>query len=293
MSDIEKHMLEQALDASGEPLLLVRVDHPDWPVVLHSDAFAALGGDAALDKPFADVIERLAGRDLALEVSRTLRSREETSFPVEISGREYLLVLKPLGRNADAGARYYAVFFRGGGAIGSDEMHHALLRAKRDLRDLGREDPVTGLLNERAFQEVLKHDWAVASRQKTVLALVVFTLDEFGSYIDVFGRHAGDSCLRRVGRAIRRCLRRASDVVGRLEGARLVVLSHASDAQAVSEFAGRIAASVRELGMHHPRSSVSRFVTVSYRVAVSADPGQVESATAFLDDLLASAAERG
>jgi PleD family two-component response regulator len=103
----------------------------------------------------------------------------------------------------------------------------------------------------------------------------------------VFGRHAADTCLRRVGSAVRRCLRRASDVVGRLDGEVIAVLSHATDEESVRGFASRIATAVRELGLHHPRSGKSRFVTISYRVEVAPDPGQVESASRFLDALLA------
>ena len=89
----------------------------------------------------------------------------------------------------------------GSGAVAGSDMHHALLKAKRRIRDLSRDDPVTGLLNDRAFRDVLEHDWAVAAREKSTLALVLFTLDDFDAYIDVFGKHASDSCLRRVGQA--------------------------------------------------------------------------------------------
>ncbi len=289
MSSISREILQQVVEFSGEPLLIVRVDHPDWPVVMSNAAFGAISGEGVLGNSFADTVESLLGRDLALEISQTLRTQQETSFAVEIGGREYLLVLKPLGTGDHRGQQFYAAFWRGGGgvaAIASSELHHELLRAKRDLRDLARQDPVTGLLNDRAFREVLKHDWAVAAREKSSLALVIFRFDEFDAYIDVFGRHAADTCLRRVGQAVRRCLRRASDVVGRLDGAVLVVLSHASGEEGVQGFAAKIATAVRELGLHHPRSSVSRFVTVAHRVAVVPDPGEVESANRFLDDLL-------
>jgi len=56
--------------------------------------------------------------------------------------------------------------------------------------------------------------------------------------------------------------------VARPGGAQFVVLSHASDEDGTREFAGRISTTVRELGLHHPRSSVSRFVTVSFEVTV-------------------------
>jgi len=170
-------------------------------------------------------------------------------------------------------------------------MHHALLKAKRRIRDLSRDDPVTGLLNGRAFREVFGHDWAVASREKSRLSLVTFTLDDYDAYIKVFGRHASDSCLRRVGRAIRRCLRRASDVVARPDGAYFVVLSHASDEEGVREFGALISTAVRELGLHHPRSTSSKFVTVSYNVATADAANEKRSAEEFLDDLFGGVAE--
>ena len=292
---IEQAIYEQVFDATGEPLIVVRVDHPDWPVVLSNPAFDAISGGKAREQPFAEVIEKLVGRDLALEIAETVRSKQETSYPVESGGREYLLALKPLAPSAGAEVRYYVAFWRGGagsGAVAGDDMHHALLKAKRRIRDLSRDDPVTGLLNGQAFREVLAHDWAVAARESSTLALVLFTLDDFDAYVAVFGRHAADSCLRRVGQAIRRCLRRASDVVGRLDGADLVVLSHASDETAVREFAARISSAVRELGLHHPRSSVSKFVTVTARVAVASEGHRKTSAGEFVDRLLAAPAEQ-
>lgn len=289
MSSINRKILEQVIRGSAEPLVIVRVDHPDWPVALSNAAFDSIGGEDTRNKPFADVIEQLVGREQALEISESVRAQQETSFPVEVGGREYLLVLKPLALSADTDAPFYVAYWRGGagaGAVAGSDTHHELLSAKRRIRDLSRADPVTGLLNDRAFREILEHDWAVASREKSSLGLVLFTLDDFEAYIDVFGRHAADSCLRRVGRAVRRCLRRASDVVGRLDGSELIVLSHASEEEGVREFASRISTAVRDLGLHHPRSTVSKFVTVSYRVSVTTATKDVATAEAFISDLL-------
>ena len=289
METIEPGILEQLLAASAEPIVVVNVDHTDWPVVRSNEAFAAAAPVAAQDRPFADVIEELGSRDLALDVSETVRSRDEASFPVELGGREYLLVLKPLCDPDGETIRYYAAFWRGGdgaGAVASADMQHALLKAKHRIRDLTRDDPVTGLLNSRAFRETFEHDWAVAARENSALALVVFTLDDFEAYRSVFGKHASDSCLRRVGQAVRRCLRRASDVVARFDSDQLVVLSHGSDESAVGEFAGRISTAVRELGLHHPRSTVERFVTVSYSVLVANAGDDERDADGFLNDAL-------
>jgi diguanylate cyclase (GGDEF)-like protein len=227
-------------------------------------------------------------------VSETVRSQQETSLPMEVNGREYLLVLRPLQLANENAARFYVAYWRtgaGAGTAGGAEGHHALLKAKRRIRDLSRDDPVTGLLNGRAFADVFEHDWAVAARENGRLSLVTFTLQDFAAYLEVFGRHATDSCLRRVGQAIRRCLRRASDVVARPDGQRFVVLSHATDEGGVRDFAGKISTAVRDLGLHHPRSDTSKFVTVSYDVTVVDVSADKRDAREFLADLLDAAAE--
>jgi diguanylate cyclase (GGDEF)-like protein len=292
MSDINGDVLEQVIGATREAVLLVDLEHSEWPVRLANRAFAELGGEGAVGRPVADVVEALIGRDLALEVAESLRQRHETSYPVEIAGTDFLLTLKPLPVPGDSRARHAALFFRGSAAargVAGHETQHALLNAKRRIRDLTREDVVTGLLNQRAFCDVLEHDWAVAARDRGTLVLVLFSFDDFAAYVDVFGKHAADSCLRRVGQAIRRCLKRASDVVGRLDGSRLVVLSHSSDLDAVTEFASQIAMTVRELGLHHPRSKVARFVTVSHSVAIAEVNSGQDTAQLFLARLLSEA----
>ncbi len=290
MKALSRKILEQVIAATSEPVLVVRIDQPDWPVVLSNPAFTTISTDDVLNKAFADVVEAIAGRELALEVSETVRSQDEASLPIESNGREFLLGLKPLRLTEDAEARFYAVYWRSGTGAGTAEgaeMHHALLKAKRRIRDLSRDDAVTGLLNARAFADVFEHDWAVAEREKGKLSLVTFTLNDFESYLAVFGRHATDSCLRRVGQAIRRCLRRASDVVARPDGHRFIVLSHASDEDGVREFASKISIAVRELGLHHPRSDSSKFVTVTYDVSVADIGSEKRDARNFLEELLA------
>ena len=294
MKSVNKNILEQVVAATTEPLVVVRIDQPDWPVVLSNAAFSALAEGNMTSKPFADVIEGLADRELAIAVSETVRSQLETSFPIESNGREYLLVLKPLWLPDEEAARFYVAYWRpgpGGGPAADVEMHQELLKAKRHIRDLSRDDPVTGLLNARAFEDIFEHDWAVAARDNSKLSVVTFTLDEFDTYAGVFGRHAADSCLRKVGRAITRCLRRASDVVARTDANRFVVLSHASDEDGVREFASRISTAVRELGLHHPRSQSSKFVTVSFDMSVANVSEEKCDAREFLARLLAVVAK--
>jgi len=291
MKTLQRKTLEQLVEGSSEPTIVADIDRPDWPVVLCNPAFDAISGEySALKSPFADVVEHLVGRELAHNISEAVRSGQENSIPVEVSGREYLLVLRPLRQGEEKRTRLYAAYWRAGtghvtGAA-DGEMHQALLSAKRRIRDLSRDDPVTGLLNDSAFRDVLAHDWAVAAREKNTLALVSFSLDDFDAYLKVFGKHATNSCIRRVAQAIRRCLRRASDVAARLDNDKLIVLSHAAEEAGVRDFAVQISTAIRELGLHHPRSNVSRFVTVSFQICLMRAGKDAGSAEKFLDTVL-------
>lgn len=292
MKNLKRDILLQLVDGSSEPVMVVRIDHPDWPVAYCNGACESIAGNDVAGQPFADVVESMVGRELALEISETIRGGQETSIAIEHGSREYLLFLAPLRAERDGVTTHYAAYWRDSVALAAstrNDMQQALLKAKRRIRDLTRDDPVTGLLNARTFREVLAHDWAVAAREKTSLALVAFTLDDFSAYRDVFGRHASDSCMRRVAQTVRRCLRRASDVAARIETDdtdHLVVLAHSSDEDGVNEFAGRISAAVRELGLHHPRSTHGRFVTVTYRTRVKVAGQDRTSAKQFLDSVL-------
>ena len=56
MADVDREVLEQVLAGSIEPLVIVRTDQPDWPIVLANPAFFAIGGEDVVGPPFADVI---------------------------------------------------------------------------------------------------------------------------------------------------------------------------------------------------------------------------------------------
>lgn len=287
---VKRSILEQLIATSGEPMLLARVDQSDWPVVLANPAFEAFADRSEiLSMPIADLVETLHGRETARELSEVIRSGQGSSIPLEARGRNWMLALKPMRYDGKANMRYYAACWRdsatmtGGGDASA--AHQALLRARRRIRDLSRDDTLTGLLNDVAFYEVLAHDWAVAARDQRSLALVTFRIDHFNAYRRVFGRHAADSCLRRVAQTLKRCLRRASDVATRLgdgEDDVLVVLCQADDQDALNKFSLGIARQIRDLGLHHPHSAKDRFVTVSTKAVITKASGNIEAARKFV-----------
>ena len=137
----------------------------------------------------------------------------------------------------------------------------------RGLPNWVREDRLTGLASRYYFEDVLKRDFALAQRDKTDIALLLFDIDQLGPYNEIFDRAGGDAVVKRVARAISASFRRGTDVVGRWEGASIIVLMHGTQADHVIQHATTVAHRVREQQIHHPRSS-QKYVTVSGGVAI-------------------------
>jgi diguanylate cyclase (GGDEF)-like protein/PAS domain S-box-containing protein len=143
-----------------------------------------------------------------------------------------------------------------------------------------REDRLTGLASRFYFEDVLRRDFALAQRDGTDIALLLFDIDQLGPYNEIFDRTGGDAVVKRVARAIAGSFRRGTDVVGRWEGASVIVLMHGTPADHVIQHATTVAHRVREQQIHHPRSA-QKYVTVSGGVAVhTARPD--DSAEGFL-----------
>lgn len=130
-----------------------------------------------------------------------------------------------------------------------------------------REDRLTGLRHIELFHELFRRDFAIAQREGRSLTLFLCDIDALGVYNDTFGRQAGDSVIRRVGRALWSGLRRASDLLARVEEGRFVGFSVGMSADEALKHGQTLVTRVRDLHMHHPRSPVGRVVTVSVGVA--------------------------
>ena len=101
----------------------------------------------------------------------------------------------------------------------------------RGLPNWVREDRLTGLASRYYFEDVLKRDFALAQRDKTDIALLLFDIDQLGPYNEIFDRAGGDAVVKRVARAIAGSFRRGTDIVGRWEGASVIVLMHGTPAR--------------------------------------------------------------
>ncbi|MEI2421489.1 GGDEF domain-containing protein, partial [Arthrospira platensis SPKY2] len=82
---------------------------------------------------------------------------------------------------------------------------------------LSRTDPLTGLLNRRAFADRGEGLWSTATRNDRPLSMVLLDLDHFKQLNDQFGHTAGDDALKAVATVLKSSLRRG-DIAARWGG---------------------------------------------------------------------------
>ena len=103
-----------------------------------------------------------------------------------------------------------------------DHMAEALEISDGRLKGLAMEDPLTGLLNHRTFQERLRDEFARARRESRCVAVVALDIDHFKSVNDRWGHAVGDEALRLVAKAITSEIR-PTDFCGRVGGDEFMV----------------------------------------------------------------------
>ena len=104
-------------------------------------------------------------------------------------------------------------------------------KLRADLARLAMIDPLTAILNRRAFMLEYERELSRCVREKTGLALAIFDVDHFKDVNDTHGHLVGDKVLRRVADTLRASLR-GHDVIGRYGGEEFALLMPGADTAA-------------------------------------------------------------
>jgi diguanylate cyclase (GGDEF)-like protein len=124
------------------------------------------------------------------------------------------------------------------------------------LEQLATHDPLTNVLNARAFSHELAQELSRNRRYGRPLALIYLDLDDFKTVNDAHGHATGDAVLRLVADAMRGAVRQA-DVVGRLGGDEFGVLMPETDGDVAHAAANRLVSSIRTVFRGTPSVTAS------------------------------------
>ena len=144
-----------------------------------------------------------------------------------------------------------------------------LMRQAQQLSILSQQDALTGLANRRYLDEVLENEWKRAIRHKMPITIMMIDIDFFKLYNDTLGHIQGDECLRRIAILLGSIASRSGDLAARYGGEEFLLLFSMTDKDQAVIQVQRLMELVRNIGIIHPRSHVSKHVTISVGVATT------------------------
>jgi two-component system cell cycle response regulator len=279
MTGIDANLYRRLVECSSEGVVLVDAQNPDRPVIYANPSFEALTGYSA-----AEILGRnlrfLQGDDREQDGRHRLREALARGESCRVLLRNYRkdgtvfwneMTVSPL-LDADGRVTHYAGHHRDAGErlrIDPKLARDSLSGAHQPTAVAIRDDRLTGLFTLPYLEELLKRDWAVAQREKRSMAVFAVDVDALDLYNTTFGRAAGDSAIRRVAHVVSGCLRRSSDVTARIDGGSLIAFAPGLTHEQALRIGQLMAERVRDLRIHHPRSAVLRYVSVSVGVAAA------------------------
>lgn len=237
-------------------------------IALIGVAFAVLGVTAAtvLSRRLTRPLQRLAasidsiGRDSGAVIPRDHSSREASQLSVSI--RSLLRRLGSAETAQEAAARE--------AALNKQLLVERTERLGEDINALQTQaetDPLTGLLNRRAFRLFGTDAMNYFKRHKRKLGVLVIDIDFFKRINDTYGRSVGDDVIRSIGQIVQ-AEARTIDKVARFGGEEFVVLLRETEKQGPAILAERIRARVADQLIDHPEHGTIH-VTVSIGAALA------------------------
>lgn len=289
MTSLDVDLYRRLLESSPEGVVLVDAQNPAHPVVYVNPGFESLTGYAAGDL-IGKNLRLMQGDDRDQDARHRLREALGKGESCRVLLRNYRkdgtvfwneMTVLPL-RDAEGRITHFAGHHRDAGErlrIDPKLSRDSLSGAHQPTSVAIRDDRLTGLFTLPYLEELLKRDWAVAQREGRSIAVFAIDIDSLDLYNTTFGRAAGDSAIRRVAHCVSGCLRRSSDVTARIDGGSLMAFAPGVTTEQAMRMGQTMAERVRELRIHHPRSAVLRYVSVSVGVSAAVPGAKDEPAT--------------
>lgn len=146
-----------------------------------------------------------------------------------------------------------------------------LIDANKKYREMAYRDELTGLYNNRYFQEVMDKELERARRYGHALSLVFFDIDNFKEINDNFGHLAGDAVLRRLAKQVLQIMR-GSDIVVRYGGDEFAVIMPETGREGLEVFAERIRRGIEEMVVSIDQASLQVTISVGGSTFNSKNP---------------------
>jgi len=157
-----------------------------------------------------------------------------------------------------------------------------LLRLNRKLEEYSFSDGLTSVANRRLFDMTLEREWGSAYRECRPLSLIMFDVDCFKDYNDMYGHPTGDECLKRIAQLLAAVAGRSRDLFARFGGEEFAMILPETDAHNAIAVAEKCRQLVLDEMIPHRGSKQGAFLTVSSGVSTII-PTVKDTSSAFVE----------
>jgi diguanylate cyclase (GGDEF)-like protein len=147
-----------------------------------------------------------------------------------------------------------------------EEANHLLQQRTRELERLALTDPLTGLFNRRAMDELARFELKRHARYPSPLTLGFIDVDNFKRINTDHLLTGGDEVLRGLARILTSSLREV-DSVGRVGGEEFLVIARETNEDGAHRLAERIRSTVADTAIDYHGQAIT--ITVSLGLAVA------------------------
>ena len=196
-------------------------------------------------QPAAEFARRACGRPRSAcwLLAALARVPHAAATPLSIGGMlpicfcAVMTLLSALQRNREARRAYLL------------DLRHRLRVAEAGQE--ARHDPLTGLANRRRLEEVAAKLWTEETSHVSPISVVLYDVDRFKAFNDLYGHQAGDDCLRRVAACALEEIGAEDDVAARYGGEEFILLLPRTPLDEARRVAERLRAAVAALRIPH------------------------------------------
>jgi diguanylate cyclase (GGDEF)-like protein len=142
-------------------------------------------------------------------------------------------------------------------------------RLHEQLQEQAITDHLTGLFNHRHIYQRLEEEFARASRNNAIFAVLMMDVDKFKDINDTYGHLQGDEALRFIGQKLRETLR-STDILGRYGGDEFMAILPDSTREQAEEAGQRIMSMLAETPFYV--ESVERSVPLAISIGFASYP---------------------
>ena len=235
------------------------IDEPGPEIVYVNKAFTELTGYSQ-EEVIGKNPRILQSSGTDEETKRIIRQGLEQQVPIRVTiknysktGIEYWLDLSilPLSNSEEIVTHFVA--------IERDVTEHISLQHQLEL--LSRTDPLTGLLNRRAFDEIAENELSRFKRNQEVYSLLMVDIDHFKLINDKYGHPSGDDVLKSIASTFTSNVR-SHDKIARIGGEEFCVFLPCTNKQEAYEVAEKLRVIISNTSVPLSKGDISFTISI-------------------------------